>query len=202
MFELASGQAAVVIGDVCGKGPEAAAVTALARHTLRASLRRGAGSSGSLTGLNDAILAEDCDRFCSAAVAVLSPLDAGFELEVSLAGHPAPLRCTPAPATVSQVGVYGRLAGTEAFEEPSPVTEVMNPGDAVLLYTDGVTDVPPPNGMAEDELRVVFAEAVASTSTSAETVRSLQTTLDAVLPFDQRPDDIAIVVLRCPEARG
>src|SRR5215218_10468084 len=82
-----------VIGDVCGKGATAAAVTALARYTIRAIAMREDEPSALLSALNEAMIRQlDDEQFCTVACARLKPVEgAGFELTVARGGHPAPL---------------------------------------------------------------------------------------------------------------
>ena len=80
------------MGDVCGKGPDAAAVTALARYTLRAAAMRERLPSQSLRVLNEALLRQRDDRrFCTVAYALLQPSEQGARVSCAIGGHPLPL---------------------------------------------------------------------------------------------------------------
>ena len=86
----------VVIGDVCGKGPDAAAVTALARYTLRAAAMRERLPSRGLHVLNEALLRQRADRrFCTVAYAYLESTEGGVRLGFASGGHPLPLLVRP-----------------------------------------------------------------------------------------------------------
>ena len=74
VFERAEGDWAVVMGDVCGKGADAAALTGLSRHTIRAAAMQERDPSVVLETLNDAILLQDTGRFCTVCYARLEPL--------------------------------------------------------------------------------------------------------------------------------
>jgi serine phosphatase RsbU (regulator of sigma subunit) len=81
-----------VIGDVCGKGPEAASLTALARYTLRAVGRQATGPSDALRKLNEAILEQRSDhRFMTAVLVQLDVASADHGMALSNGGHPHPL---------------------------------------------------------------------------------------------------------------
>ena len=111
MFETGDRGWTVVIGDVCGKGPDAAAVTALARYTLRAAAMRERLPSRSLAVLNEALLRQRDDRrFCTVAYAYFEKLDRGARVGVACGGHPLPLLLR-ADGTVETVGVPGTLLG-------------------------------------------------------------------------------------------
>jgi DNA-binding transcriptional ArsR family regulator len=86
----------VVMGDVCGKGPDAAAITALARYTLRAAAMRERLPSRTLRLLNEALLRQRDDRrFCTVAYAYLESHDGGVRIGVASGGHPLPMLLRP-----------------------------------------------------------------------------------------------------------
>ena len=132
---------AVLVGDVCGKGASAAAVTGLARYTLRAGAVRETRPSRTLALLNEAILRQRAPHeFCSVAFARLEPNGAaGVRATVSNGGHPLPL-VLRSDGTVETVGAHGTLLGVV----PDPVLRdeavELRAGDGLVLYTDGLTD--------------------------------------------------------------
>ena len=144
VFRIGSGTWTAVIGDVCGKGPEAASLTALARYTVRTAAHPDTPPSEILRALHDSISAERADlRFCTAALArIQSPSEesGAARVTVALGGHPLPL-VLRGDASVEQIGEPGTLLGVL----PSPIltdTEAkLAVGDALVLYTDGVLDV-------------------------------------------------------------
>ena len=111
VFELDDGRWVALVGDVCGKGLEAAALTGLARHTLRAvaNVKR---PSEALVELNRALLRERIDgRFCTVAIAMLEPPEGhGARVTVAVGGHPLPQRVSRTGAATS-VGRHGTLLG-------------------------------------------------------------------------------------------
>src|SRR4051794_10848384 len=141
VFQRRDGDWALVIGDVSGKGAEAAAVTALARHTLRTASLQPAAPTDLLATLNDALLAQRAgSEFCTVCVATLARADGGggTRLRLSLGGPP-PALVLRADGTVEAHGEPGTLVGVFADPVFSEVSVELAPGDLVLLYTDGVT---------------------------------------------------------------
>ena len=107
---------ALVMGDVCGKGPEAAELTALARYTVRTAAMSQHKPSDILETLNEAILRQRSDsRFCTIAYALLEPVRDGARLDVCCGGHPLPL-VLRADGSVETAGKPGLLLGV--FPEP------------------------------------------------------------------------------------
>jgi serine phosphatase RsbU (regulator of sigma subunit) len=142
----------MVVGDVCGKGAEAAAVTALARYTLRADAGRALSPREALTRLNAAMLRQQEDgRFLTLAYAVLSHEAGGARLVVACAGHPPPVLLRNGRGS-ALLGHPGSLLGV--FDDPSFVERsvILEPGDSAVFYTDGVTEGNPGSRMTPDEL--------------------------------------------------
>ena len=184
----------VVIGDVQGKGTEAAALTAIARHTLRtAGIRNDPATA--LATLNEVLLRseEHAGRFCTVLYGELEPLDGGANLRLASGGHPPALLRRAATGAVEAVGGAGTLLGVVADAELNVVNVPLAAGDALVFYTDGITEARSPQGE--------FGEAglVAALSAPAATAAGYVTAVvDAVTAHsggDFR-DDIAILVLR------
>jgi PAS domain S-box-containing protein len=136
------------IGDVRGKGVEAASVTALARYTIRAVTLKDDRPSEVLAALNETMLRQHYeDRFCTAACLRLEPEDSspGVGVDVSRAGHPAPLLVRP-DGPVEEIGPPGRVLGVFEDAELGNVSLRLMPGEALVLYTDGVTEARSPDG--------------------------------------------------------
>jgi serine phosphatase RsbU (regulator of sigma subunit) len=151
VFERRQGGWAFEIGDVSGKGAEAAAVTALARHTVRTASLQPAGPRQLLETLNDALLLQRAgSEFCTVCLASLELHDGTGTLTVALGGHP-PALVLRANGGVEAVGLPGTLMGV--FSDPSVVeTQIeLHAGDTVLLYTDGVTEAGPTGAEIGDE---------------------------------------------------
>jgi len=130
-----------VIGDVCGKGVEAAALTALARHSLRILAGRETAPHTALTGLNAAIIAERGVQslFLTAALARLRRDGDGWRVTVACAGHPLPVILS-ADGGVRTVGRPGPLLGPFPDVEMADAHDRLAPGETLVLYTDGVTE--------------------------------------------------------------
>lgn len=132
---------AALIGDVQGKGPDAAAVTALARHTLRAAAAYEDRPSGVLALLHTALREQPGEpRFCTVAYAHLRILRNKVRLDLACGGHPLPLVIHPDGA-VQPVGRLGTLLGTDIEPQLTDVSVDLEQGDVLVLYTDGVTEV-------------------------------------------------------------
>jgi PAS domain S-box-containing protein len=194
VFATADGDWGVVIGDVCGKGADAAALTALARYTIRAAVMRDRRPSRILSMLNEAIVTQRGDQsFVTVCYLRLRPHGEGARLTVSSGGHPLPMAIRR-DGTVETVGKPGTLLGI--FPDPDLSDEVVDlaPGDTVVLYTDGVTE--------EHEGANVFGEEGLRTLLQTCAGRSAEFVAEriegAVAEFRPGPplDDIALLVLR------
>ena len=141
LFAAGGGAWAALIGDVQGKGPDAAAVTALARHTLRAGAVYEQRPSGVLALLHKALREQRTDgRFCTVAHAHLRIGPGRLDVELACGGHPLPLVVHP-DGRVEPVGRLGTLLGTDIEPQLYDVSVELAAGEVLLLYTDGVTEV-------------------------------------------------------------
>ncbi len=141
LFKARDGGVAALIGDVQGKGPDAAAVTALARHTLRAAAAYEHSPSAVLTLLHRALRDQRTDdRFITVAYAHMQVAVEHIRLELACGGHPLPLIVHP-DGSVDAVGRLGTLLGTDIDPLLADVTVELEVGDVLVLYTDGVTEV-------------------------------------------------------------
>jgi GAF domain-containing protein len=141
LYRARDGGWAALIGDIQGKGPEAAAVTALARHTLRAAAAYEHRPSGVLTLLHRELREQVADgRFCTVAYAHMQIVPGHVRLELACGGHPLPLIVHP-DGTVAEVGRLGTLLGSDADPLLADVNVELNKGDVMVFYTDGVTEV-------------------------------------------------------------
>jgi serine phosphatase RsbU (regulator of sigma subunit) len=141
VFKTASGDWAVLIGDVCGKGPAAASLTALTRYTARAAGLHEHSPSAILQLLNAAMIEQRTDgRFATVLCAFLTPLTGAAKIVCASGGHPLPL-VLRADGRVETIGVGGTLLGV--IDDPAlPDSEgELHAGDTLLLYTDGVIEV-------------------------------------------------------------
>jgi sigma-B regulation protein RsbU (phosphoserine phosphatase) len=186
----------ITIGDVCGKGADAAVVTALARYTLRAAPVQDPSPARGLSLLNDALIRAGIERFCTAAVLRLTRLSGMWQLSCCAAGHPLPLH-VDASHHVREIGRAGTLLGVLTEPRLFEAARSLAPGDTVITYTDGVVEARAPDGTFYGEQRLAANLAVAR-----DTASSLVTALLAdVLGYQNRVarDDIAIVAVRVPE---
>ncbi|MEV8225971.1 GAF domain-containing SpoIIE family protein phosphatase [Streptomyces sp. NPDC079167] len=133
------GGVTLLIGDVCGRGAEAAALTGLARHTLRTLLEDGSPPEHALGRLNQALVRESTSRFVTALVAVLVTDGEGFGVRYWSAGHPAPL-VRREEGTVEELPAHGDLLGVLEDIEYGSGSVHLTPGDALVMFTDGVTE--------------------------------------------------------------
>jgi PAS domain S-box-containing protein len=198
VFETGHRGWTIVMGDVCGKGPDAAAVTALARYTLRAAAMRDHLPSRSLAVLNEALLRQRDDRrFCTVAYAYLEKLDEGARVGISAGGHPLPLLLR-ADGGVEQVGAIGTLLGVVPDPNLEDRAVTLGPGDTLVFYTDGVIENRPDSNGVLDERRLM--ELVATCAGRDPDTIATRVEEAAVLSQDSRPrDDIAVLVLRVAE---
>lgn len=194
VFEAGSAWA-VVIGDVCGKGADAAALTSTLRHTMRTLARDDPPPSTVLTELNDALITERGldTRFSTAAYVRVMPRASGLSVAVASAGHPLPL-LVRADGAVATLGTPGTLLGSFAQVRVHDAAVELLPGDSLVLFTDGVTEARA-SGDIFGEQRL--AELVAGfAGASAEGLAAAVE--DAVIAFNDGPlrDDLALVVIR------
>jgi PAS domain S-box-containing protein len=198
VFETGSHGWTVVMGDVCGKGPDAAAVTALARYTLRAAAMREFLPSRSLGVLNEALLRQRDDRrFCTVAYAYLEKLDEGARVGISTGGHPLPLLLR-AGGEVEFVGAPGTLLGVVPDPDLEDRALTLAPGDSLVFYTDGVIENRVDANGVLDERRLM--ELVATCAGRDPDAIATRVEEAALLSQDGRPkDDIAVLVLRVAE---
>jgi PAS domain S-box-containing protein len=186
---------AVVIGDVCGRGPAAASLTGLARHTIRAAAWNHAEPDDVLRQLNHAIRRSGRQTFCTALYCTLMPTTAGFRFTVAAGGHPLPI-VHRADGTSETFGEPGTLLGVTVDSRSTTVSKELLPGDTVMLYTDGITDVRPPHGLTPEDMEDMVDRA-ASSDAGAEIIASaLGLAIDRHLSFADRNDDIAMLVLK------
>jgi serine phosphatase RsbU (regulator of sigma subunit) len=135
----------LVVGDVCGKGAEAAALTGFLRHTTIAYARESTGPGQVLAKVNRAMMDQDfAGQFATAILVHLGFLQDGVKLTLAVAGHPAALLARLG-GPVEEFGDRGTLLGVFADPVIEEVSTVLAPGDALALYTDGLTEAHAPN---------------------------------------------------------
>jgi integral membrane sensor domain MASE1/anti-sigma regulatory factor (Ser/Thr protein kinase) len=197
VFKASPGRWVAVIGDVCGKGPEAASLTALARYTLRAVGRQANRPSDALRALNEAILEQRSDqRFMTAVLVQLDVARPHNGVALSNGGHPPPL-LVRARGEVEEVGEAGMLLGI--YSDPELVDQPLEllPGDALVLFTDGLGERRDPHDDPTARIsELLRAHAGASANETAARLGQL------ALSNGAKPDDdVAVVVLRRGQSR-
>jgi PAS domain S-box-containing protein len=194
MFETHGRGWTVVMGDVCGKGPDAAAVTALARYTLRAAAMRERLPSRSLELLNEAMLRQRDDRrFCTVAYAYLETAGEGAEVRLASGGHPLPLLLRT-DGTVDAIGQTGTLLGVVPDPRFDDRSVALGPGDALVFYTDGVVDGRGGDGRLDE--RTLAGLLSSAAGGGADAIASLVEEAALEATGGNPRDDIAVLVLR------
>ena len=196
---------AVVIGDVVGKGAEAAAVLALARYTLRALAMREMRPSVVLARLNESMLRHRRERedqkFCTVAYVLLETCEGDADRRVGITvcrgGHSVPILIRT-DGSISQIGHPGRAIGVFDNANLTEQKARLGPGDALVLYTDGVHEARSPNGafFGEEQLKALLHSC---DGRNAQAIADR--VVKAVCEFqeDSLRDDVAILVVRVPE---
>jgi serine phosphatase RsbU (regulator of sigma subunit) len=196
LFDLGGGRWAVVLGDVSGKGAEAAAVTALVRYTVRAIASFDKSPSEVLSLVNDAMLRQRTDsRFSTVVYARAEAVGDGVRVQLASGGHPLPVTVRSDGRT-EYAGRPGTLLGVVVEPTFEDVTVDLAPGDALVLYTDGVPEAGAPDRLlGPDDLLAAIARCDrSSAATIGECIEAAAVEAGGGNPND----DIAIVVLRVP----
>ncbi|GAA4816471.1 PP2C family protein-serine/threonine phosphatase [Streptomyces ziwulingensis] len=203
VFAVGGGRWAFFLGDVCGKGPEAAAVTSVARYTLRTAALHDADPVSVLNTLNGVLHERYADgelRYCTAVFGVLEPDPATGRVGVRVAsgGHPPTLVARAAGGTDTLNTPGGLLIGALPGARFTPAATTLGPGDTLLLYTDGLTEAR--TGLDRSELygdealtRFVAERAGASAQELVDALTGLLDELAAGLD-----DDAALLALGVP----
>ena len=183
-----------VIGDVSGKGAEAAAVTALTRHTLRTASLLGSDPVAALALLNRAMVADSARHFCTVICARLRREAGGLECRFANGGHVSPLLLRRNGAVEEVDTGKGPLVGPFTDATYQGATLRLEPGDLLLMYTDGITEVSRREATrGERELRATLAACVG---------RSAEEVVDAVearaveLLAGRARDDMALLAVK------
>lgn len=195
VFEIGEDDWVVALGDVLGKGVDAAAVTAVVRHTLRAVSVRTSSPAQVLQQLDDVLRHHPAQRSCTVVLLRLRRDASGWSACLSLGGHPPPLLLRPG-APAAPVGEIGSLVGVLPEAEFAEAVVRLEEGDTLLLYTDGVTEARSGRELyGERRLRAVAEQHVGSS-------RLAEVVLADVLDFQSGSprDDVAMLTVRIPAA--
>jgi len=184
----------LAVGDVCGKGPEAAAVTALVRHSIRAFAFVRASPAQVLGAVNEVMLGHSlAQRFATVVLARLDLSSNPVKVVVAGAGHPPPIvleagGATPCPATPGTM--LGVRSGSNVLDLPFELW----PGSTLVLYTDGLLDAGAPRReLTPPELCQMLAEY--ATATPRAVVQQLER-LALSSGAGRLRDDVAILAAR------
>ncbi|MFY1685698.1 SpoIIE family protein phosphatase [Micromonospora sp.] len=191
---LPDGRWLVVVGDVSGKGVQAAAVTGLVRDVIRVLVGDGKPLPEALARLNDTLVERGGGRYCTLALAAVGPGD-GDRLDVSLhlAGHDRPV-LLHGGGGANFVGIGGTALGLlDAITSPAAEI-VLAPGDALIFYTDGVTERRRGRELFGTERLREAAAPLAGYSADVVAARLRATAIN--FSVESPRDDIAILVLR------
>jgi serine phosphatase RsbU (regulator of sigma subunit) len=181
----------VLVGDVAGRGAEAAALTSLSRYTLRAACRLLADPIAALEQLNAALRELPGLALVSVCCALLRDADGDPKADVVLAGHPPAFHVRggiPHP-----IGAFAPLLGAYEHGDWRPVSVGLEPGDLLALYTDGVIDtVGQTERFGEERLILTLREA----GSAADAVARIEAAVSRFAHGPQVDDNAAIVVER------
>ena len=196
VFRTGSGTWTAVIGDVCGKGPEAAALTSLARYTVRTASSPESSPSEILRTLHESISSEHTDlRFCTAALARIKTPSNGrgsAQVTVALGGHPLPLVLRK-DGRVDSIGEPGTLLGALPSPSLADTEAKLAVGDSLILYTDGVFDLR--DRSTEDDPDWFAKEIAKAAGQSADEIAESLAKAAIKRQGGEPRDDIAILVL-------
>jgi PAS domain S-box-containing protein len=186
------GNVDLVIGDVTGKGARAAGLTALVRHTLRTAARYEDTPSRVLDVVNRTLMAErtDTGRYCTVAMCRLH-LKGTMRATICCAGHPLPM-VVRGPGAIDHVGRPGSVLGWVADPKLVDVEFDLDPGQSLVLFTDGVTEARTTGdayglGGLEELLRAAAGEDAAAIAARVDR---------AAAHAGARRDDVAVLVAR------
>jgi len=193
IFPVDAGSWCFVVGDVCGTGAEAAAVTGLARHTIRSLTRAGFTVAATLERLNEAILDEgERSRFLTLVCGIFREKGGRVQLSLVNAGHPAPF-VTSAGSPVRRIGAPQLLLGVIEKVEYIAEDHVLERGELLVALTDGVLERRDGGRMLDDH--GVSSELARVGDLPAQAVAERLRRLVVEFAPSPQSDDIAILVL-------
>lgn len=204
LFPLAEGTWGLFLGDVCGKGASAAAVTSLARYTLRAAAVYDPDPAAVLSNLNTVLNHEyngHDPRFCTVIFGLLTPDtdQGGFRVTLASGGHPPALLMRADGSADYLRTPGGQLIGVLPDAHIATTTVRLRAGDTLLLHTDGLTEAHTASNNDDDrygdEALLGFAEALAPT-TATDTIAAIRDLLDTF--GTGVDDDTAVLAISVP----
>jgi serine phosphatase RsbU (regulator of sigma subunit) len=186
------------LGDVCGTGPEAATMTALVRHSLRALTRLVSDQAAVLEHLNDILLQaghDTSERFCTVIIGAITPGDDGVAVRLTTGGHPGPI-LRRGDGDVAELRADGSLLGVLPNIRLATLDLTLAGGDTLIFYTDGVTEARDGAGMFGIEGLLGSVER--APRPAAELVAALEADVLAHSGGVLRDDMAALVIRACP----
>jgi serine phosphatase RsbU (regulator of sigma subunit) len=195
------GETLAVLGDVCGKGLEAAVLTGKIRTTVQALLPMAEDHQRLLRLLNDSLLSAESTRFATMVLASAAREGTTVRLRLTAAGHPPPL-VVRADGSVEETPTKGMLVGVLPDLKATTATVTLAAGETCLLYTDGITEAKGgPLGdelFGEERLRVALSECGGLPAEAiAERVHMLATQWAGPGPHD----DMAVLAITAPRGQ-
>jgi PAS domain S-box-containing protein len=193
-FDIGEGEWTVALGDVVGKGPDAAALMGMVRHTIRAAAIRERAPARVLGTVNAAVGRQTVeDQFCTAVAARLRPQAGQVIVWISVAGHPSPV-ILRSDGSLQWIRGAGALLGVFDDAELAEDELRLGQGDTLVLYTDGVTEERGAEGaFGEEGLTAVLQGAAGATA--SEIVDRIEAAVLAHGSGEPR-DDIALLAVR------
>ena len=202
VVDVGGGRWLLVIGDVEGKGPVAASLTAAVRYAIRAAAVVDPSPAAVLRTVNEVLLHRgSTDRLCTAACLLLERHGAAWSVRSASAGHPLPLVVRDDGST-ERLGSFGMVLG---IADPPPMVEAtttLNPRDCVVLYTDGVTEARAPGAHGPPALFGGDRLAAVATRARADGAEAVAAAVEREViehSGDGLADDLAVLVLRAQE---
>jgi serine phosphatase RsbU (regulator of sigma subunit) len=187
-----SGGWLAIVGDVVGRGAPAAALTGLARHTLRTAATLLDDPLGAVRTLNDELLAREDMSLCSVAAVLLCDGEAGTATaKIVCAGHPLPLLIRD--GEVRAIGEFSPMLGAYTVETWACTAVDLEPGDVLALFTDGVFDAVGEEGRFGEER---LARTVAGAADAEDVVARIDRALSAFAVGEQADDTAVLAVQR------
>lgn len=201
LFDVRDGVWALTVGDIAGKGPEAAALTSFARHTIRTAAVRVERPEDVLLVLNEEILRQtEGDRLFTVVYGELEPGEDGLGMRLAGGGHPPPLVLRTGGG-VERFSCSGMVLGVTREPNVSGWDTRLSAGEAAIFYTDGVTEARSPAGEFFGEERLEELVAACAGLPADEIAGRVEA---EVMGFQEgrARDDVAVLVVRVPGVPG
>lgn len=194
IFQVADGDWVVVVGDVAGKGVSAAVVTALVRWGVRAAVVQHESPRAALATVNETLFHHETDRFCTVAIVRLVHIDSRWVAVICAGGHDLPL-LRRSDGVLESVGEPGSVLGVMLDPELHDYPLVLDPGETLLLFTDGV-----PEGRRDGAFYGEDGIAGVAGADHHSAAALVGTLVADVVDFQggHTRDDIAVVAIRVP----